>query len=71
MPGRTGSTGNIRSQVSRLMRQAFGSSRARVQLPDGLPGAEGIAKYILQEFQYSNGSYSGRISAGYARGFDR
>lgn len=56
----------------RLMRQALGHSRARVQLPDGLPGADGIAKYILQEFHnLPNGNYSKRISAGYARGFDR
>lgn len=56
----------------RMLRKAFGGSRERVQLPSGLPGAERIPKYILQEFHnLPNGNYSKQISSGYARWFDR
>lgn len=56
----------------RLLRRVFAGTRGRVQLPDGLPGADGMPKYVLQEFHnLPNGNYSKRISAGYARGFDR
>jgi len=55
-----------------LLRRAMSNSRERVKLPEGLPGADRIAKYILQEFHnLPNGNYSKHISAGYARGFDR
>lgn len=42
-----------------------------VQLPDGLPGADAIPKYVLQEFHnLPNGNYSKQITRGYATGFD-
>ena len=56
----------------RLLRHVLGRSRARVELPPGLPGAERISRYVLQEFHnLPNGNYSKHISAGYARWFDR
>ena len=56
----------------RMVRRVVGRSRERVRLPSGLPGAERIPKYILQEFHnLPNGNYSKHISAGYARWFDR
>ena len=55
-----------------MIRRVLSRSRGRVTLPEGLPGRERISKYILQEFHnLPNGNYSKRISAGYARGFDR
>lgn len=58
--------------VLRMVRRMAARRRGRVELPDGLPGATGIARYVLQEFHnLPNGNYSKRISAGYARGFDR
>ena len=56
----------------RMLRRVLRRSRDRVRLPSGLPGAERIPKYILQEFHnLPNGNYSKHISAGYARWFDR
>ncbi len=43
----------------------------RVVLPEGLPGARGLPKYLLQEFHnLPNGNYSKTITAGYSRAFD-
>lgn len=56
----------------RLVRHVLGRARGRVELPPGLPGAERISRYVLQEFHnLPNGNYSKHISAGYARWFDR
>jgi ubiquinone/menaquinone biosynthesis C-methylase UbiE len=56
----------------RILRKAFGSSREKVRLPSGLPGADRIPKYMLQEFHnLPNGNFSKQISNGYARWFDR
>ena len=56
----------------RLLWIALWGSRKKVQLPPGLPGAERIPKYVLQEFHnLPNGNYSKHISRGYARNFDR
>lgn len=42
-----------------------------VQLPDDLPGADNIPKYILQEFHnLPNGNYSRRFTRGYITGFN-
>ena len=48
-----------------------GRQRAPVRLPDELPGAAQLPRYLLQEFHnLPNGNYSRHFSAGYARGFD-
>lgn len=48
-----------------------GTARARVILPEGMPGRENIPRYVLQEFHnLPNGNYSKRICRGYAAGFD-
>lgn len=42
-----------------------------VQLPDDMPGADNIPKYILQEFHnLPNGNYSRRFTRGYITGFN-
>jgi ubiquinone/menaquinone biosynthesis C-methylase UbiE len=54
--------------VLALRRQRGG----RVVLPDGLPGAAALPKYLLQEFHnLPNGNYSHTITHGYARAFDK
>jgi len=56
----------------RLLKALFGRKRPLVELPEGLPGADGIPKYVLQEFHgLPNGNYSKRVTAGYSRWFDR
>jgi len=46
--------------------------RRRVRLPDGMPGAATLPKYLLQEFHHlPNGNYSKRFTHGYITGFDR
>lgn len=43
----------------------------RVVLPEGLPGAHALPKYLLQEFHnLPNGNYSKTITRGYSRAFD-
>src|ERR1051325_3311282 len=43
----------------------------RVVLPEGLPGATVLPKYLLQEFHnLPNGNYSKSVTRGYARAFD-
>ena len=55
----------------RLVRHALARRRARVELPDGLPLATEIPRYVLQEFHnLPNGNYSNRLTRGYAKGFD-
>jgi len=55
----------------RLMRQALLGVHTRVELPPGLPLRAPIPRYALQEFHnVPNGSYSNRLSRGYATGFD-
>ncbi|MEO6711771.1 MAG: class I SAM-dependent methyltransferase [Planctomycetota bacterium] len=48
------------------------SGRAgRVVLPEGLPGATALPKYLLQEFHnLPNGNYSRTVTNGYVRAFD-
>lgn len=59
------------SSFALLLRKVTGKARARVVLPAGLPNAEHIPKYVLQEFHnLPNGNYSKRIGRGYAHGFD-
>lgn len=58
-------------QWLRLWRSIAGRQRAPVRLPDDLPGAAQLPRYLLQEFHnLPNGNYSRHFSAGYARGFD-
>lgn len=46
--------------------------RGKVRLPEGLPGAERIPRYVLQEFHgLPNGNYSNRLTHGYLKGFER
>lgn len=60
------------SDLRRLWRSLTGSERQLVALPEGLPGAERIPAYVLQEFHnLPNGNYSRRFGGGYAKGFDR
>lgn len=55
-----------------LIRHAFGWQQQPVQLPAGMPGADNIPKYILQEFHnLPNGNYSRRFTRGYITGFNR
>lgn len=50
----------------------LGKQRSRVELPENLPGAQRIPKYLLQEFHnLPNGNYSHRVVRGYVRGFER
>lgn len=57
-------------QLLQLLRS--GKRRRRVQLPEQMPGAERLPKYLLQEFHnLPNGNYSRNISRGYITGFDR
>lgn len=54
-----------------LWRHALSGQRQGVELAPGLPGAERIPKYVLQEFHnLPNGNYSKRLSRGYVQGFD-
>lgn len=58
--------------LRRLWRSLSGRERQPVALPAGMPGAERIPAYVLQEFHnLPNGNYSRRFSRGYAKGFDR
>lgn len=60
------------SDLRRLWRSLSGRERHPVALPEGMPGAERIPAYVLQEFHnLPNGNYSRRFSRGYAKGFDR
>lgn len=57
--------------VLAFWRGVFKRRRARVVLPEGLPGAERIPRYVLQEFHnLPNGNYSRNVSRGYSYGFD-
>jgi ubiquinone/menaquinone biosynthesis C-methylase UbiE len=56
----------------RFARSILGKRRVPVELPEQLPGREGIPKYVLQEFHsLPNGNYSKKITRGYISGFDR
>lgn len=45
--------------------------REKVRLPEGVPGAERIPRYVLQEFHgLPNGNYSNRLTHGYLKGFE-
>lgn len=58
-------------ELARLLWSAL-RKRRPVQLPSGLPGAESLPKYLLQEFHnLPNGNYSHNITSGYIRGFER
>lgn len=64
---------NFRSPADLLhiVRQILRRKRPAVELPDGMPGAENIPKYILREFHnLPNGNYSKCITRGYITGFD-
>ena len=53
-----------------LLRHAFGKRR-KVELPPGVPGAERIPRYVLQEFHnLPNGNYSNTLTHGYLTGFE-
>lgn len=59
------------SSLGLIVRKLAGKSRERVVLPAGIPNADIIPKYVLQEFHnLPNGNYSKRIGRGYANGFD-
>lgn len=56
--------------IVRLFRNVF-ARRRRVRIPPGMPGAESLPKYLLQEFHHlPNGNYSKRLTHGYITGFD-
>ncbi|MGJ8667957.1 MAG: class I SAM-dependent methyltransferase [Oceanococcus sp.] len=56
----------------RFFALVLGRRRRKVRLPVGMPGAENLPKYLLQEFHnLPNGNYSRRFSRGYITGFDR
>jgi len=59
-------------EIGRLVLGALRSARPMVDLPDDLPGADAIPRYILQEFHnLPNGNYSKSITRGYVTWFDR
>lgn len=46
--------------------------RAKVRLPENMPGADLIPRYVLQEFHgLPNGNYSNKLTHGYLTGFER
>lgn len=56
----------------RLMLHALGIKRARVQLPDDMPGRDLLPRYLLLEFHnLPNGNYSHHITRGYISSFNR
>ena len=58
-------------QWPRLWRKINGRQREPVRLPDALPGAHRLPRYLLLEFHnLPNGNYSHGVTRGYARGFD-
>lgn len=58
-------------ELLRLWRKLNGRQREPVRLPESLPGAEKLPRYLLLEFHnLPNGNYSRKITRGYARGFD-
>lgn len=58
-------------ELRRLWRKLHGRQREPVRLPDALPGAEKLPKYLLLEFHnLPNGNYSRKVTSGYAQGFD-
>lgn len=60
------------SDWRRLWQSFTGNDRQMVALPAGLPGADRIPPYVLQEFHnLPNGNYSHFFGRGYAKGFDR
>lgn len=62
---------NTLSDFRKLIRFILGN-RARVVLPDGMPGHGVVPKYMLQEFHnLPNGYYSKQLTAGYIRSFNR
>ncbi|RZA11955.1 MAG: hypothetical protein EOP93_22710, partial [Lysobacteraceae bacterium] len=59
-------------QWPRLWRKLSGKHREPVRLPENLPGADILPRYLLLEFHnLPNGNYSRNITRGYASGFDR
>lgn len=55
-----------------LLSSILVSPHKRVELPIGMPGADAIPKYVLQEFHnLPNGNYSKKITRGYITGFER
>ncbi len=59
------------SQLAAYVRGWF-RARAKVEMPDGMPGADRLPAYLRQEFHHlPNGTYSKRHADGYARWFDR
>jgi ubiquinone/menaquinone biosynthesis C-methylase UbiE len=60
------------AMARKLLRKFTGKQRSRVELPEALPGAQRIPRYLLQEFHnLPNGNYSHRVTRGYVRGFER
>lgn len=60
------------AMARKLLGKFMGKQRSRVELPEALPGAQRIPKYLLQEFHnLPNGNYSHRVTRGYVRGFER
>ena len=58
--------------LGRFLKAMLWDAPRPVQLPEDLPGAGRIPRYILQEFHnLPNGNYSKKIARGYAKGFDR
>ncbi|MBK8096248.1 MAG: class I SAM-dependent methyltransferase [Planctomycetes bacterium] len=58
-------------ELARLV-WSFLRRRRPVELPAGVPGAEQLPKYLLQEFHnLPNGNWSRSITKGYVHGFER
>lgn len=60
------------SDLWKIIKHAVSKQRSQVQLPDNMPGAECIPKYILQEFHnMPNGNYSKKLTRGYINSLDK
>ena len=56
--------------ILEVVTHLFGK-RTKVRLPEGVPGADLIPRYVLQEFHgLPNGNYSNRLTHGYIKGFE-
>lgn len=58
-------------KVFKIFQQLITKKVSRIELPEELPGADKLPKYLLQEFHsLPNGNYSKHITAGYVKTFD-
>lgn len=60
------------NQLWNIIKKALSKHRSPVEIPEHMPGADNIPKYILQEFHnLPNGNYSKRLTRGYISSLDK